>query len=175
MALEAIDYDSVDARGYAQLGYAHLFKKQREDSLVTYEQAIDLNPNDADILADTAMATRSSGNTDRALQLMKRAMRLNPFHPDLYLWILGETYFDLGQYEHAVCTLEKVRDKSEGHRLLAASYAHLGRIDEAKYHAGRVMAVHPNFSIGHWRNVPPDKNPEPLERFLDGLRIAGLR
>jgi cytochrome c-type biogenesis protein CcmH/NrfG len=114
LALKAIDYDSVDARGYAQLGYAHLFKKQREDSLVAYEQAIDLNPKDADILADTAMATRSSGNTDRALQLMKRAMRLNPFHPDLYLWILGETYFDLGQYEHAVRTLEKMRDKSEG-------------------------------------------------------------
>ena len=31
-----------------------------------------------------------------------------------------------------------------------------------------------NFSIQHWRNVPPDKNPEPLELFIDGLRRAGL-
>jgi TolB-like protein len=174
LALKAIDYDSVDARGYAQLGYAHLFKKQREDSLVAYEQAIDLNPNDADILADTAMATRSSGNTDRALQLMKRAMRLNPFHPDLYLWILGETYFAWANMSTLFAHWRRCATNRRG-RFLAASYAHLGRIDEAKYHAGRVMAVHPNFSIGHWRNVPPDKNPEPLERFLDGLRIAGLR
>ena len=68
-----------------------------------------------------------------------------------------------------------MREKSEGHRLLAASYALLGQMDAAKYHAGQVMAVHPNFSIEHWRNVPPDKNPEPLARFIDGLRKAGLR
>jgi tetratricopeptide (TPR) repeat protein len=121
-----------------------------------------------------AIATRSSGDTNRTLHLVQRAMRLNPFYPDVYLWVLGETYFDLGDYEHAVGTLQKMRDKSEGHRLLAASYAHLGKLEEAKYHAQCVMAAHPNFSIEHWRNVPPDKNPEPLERFIDGLRKAGL-
>jgi adenylate cyclase len=38
-----------------------------------------------------------------------------------------------------------------------------------------VMEAHPNFSIEHWRNVPPDLNPEPLERFIEGLRLAGLK
>jgi adenylate cyclase len=175
LALEAIQHDSLDARGFSQLGYAYLFKKHRDASLAAYEQAIDLNPNDADILADMAIATRSSGDIHRALHLMQRAMRLNPFYPDVYLWILGETYFDLGDYEHAVGTLQKMRDQSEGHRLLAASYAHLGKVEEARYHAQRVMEAHPNFSIEHWRNVPPDKNPEPLERFLEGLRLAGLK
>jgi hypothetical protein len=88
---------------------------------------------------------------------------------------LGDAYFDLAEYEQVIQTLHKMRDKSEGHRLLAASYALLGQMDEAKYHAGQVMAVHPNFSIEHWRNVPPDKNPGPLERFFEGLRLAGLR
>jgi adenylate cyclase len=175
LALEAIQHDSLDARGFSQLGYAYLFKKHRDASLAAYEQAIDLNPNDADILADMAIATRSSGDTSRALHLVQRAMRLNPFYPDVYLWILGETYFDLGDYEHAVGTLQKMRNKSEGHRLLAASYAHLGKLEEARHHAQCVMAAHPNFSIEHWRNVPPDENPEPLERFIDGLRKAGLK
>jgi class 3 adenylate cyclase/tetratricopeptide (TPR) repeat protein len=175
LALEAIQHDSLDARGYSQLGYAYLFKKQQDASLAAYEQAIDLNPNDADILADMAISTRSSGDTQRTMDLVQRAMRLNPFYPDVYLWVLGEAYFDLGRYEDAIHALHKRRNKSDGHRLLAASYALLGRIDEAKYHAGQVMAVHPNFSIEHWRNVPPDKNPEPLERFIEGLRLAGLR
>ena len=59
-------------------------------------------------------------------------------------------------------TLRKMRDQSEAHRLLAASYAHLGQIKEARDHAKQVLAVHPNFSIQHWRKVPPDKNPEPV-------------
>ena len=175
LALEAIQHDSLDARGFSQLGYAYLFKKQRDASLAAYEQAVSLNPNDADILADMAIATRSSGDTNRALNLVQRAMRLNPFYPDVYLWILGETYFDRADYENAVGTLQKMRNKAEGHRLLAASYAHLGKLEEARYHAQRVLEAHPNFSIEHWRTVPPDENPEPLERFLDGLRIAGLR
>jgi tetratricopeptide (TPR) repeat protein len=175
LALEAIQHDSLDARGYSQLGYAYLFKKQQDASLAAYEQAIDLNPNDADILADMAISTRSSGDTQRTMDLVQRAMRLNPFYPDVYLWVLGEAYFDLGRYEDAIHALHKRRNKSDGHRLLAASYALLGRMGEAKYHAGQVMAVHPNFSIEHWRNVPPDKNPEPLERFIEGLRLAGLR
>jgi TolB-like protein/Flp pilus assembly protein TadD len=175
LALESIQHDSLDARGFSQLGYAYLFKKHREASLAAYEQAIDLNPNDADILADMAIATRASGDTPRTMKLIRRAMRLNPFYPDIYLWVLGETYFDLGDYEHAVGALQKMRNQSEGHRLLAASYAHLGKADEAKFHAQRVMETHPNFSIEHWRHVPPDENPEPLERFIEGLRLAGLK
>ena len=174
LALQAVDRDDLDARGYAQLGYAYLFRKQQDASLAAYEQAIELNPNDADILADMAMSMRASGDADRALPLVTRAMRHNPFHPDVYLWILGEIYFDLAAYEQAIHTLHRMRDKSEGHRLLAASYALIGQIDEAKHHAEQVMALRPNFSIEHWRNVPPDKNPEPLERFIDGLRMAGL-
>jgi TolB-like protein/class 3 adenylate cyclase len=175
LALQAIERDDLDARGYAQLGYAYLFRKQPDASLAAYAQAIQLNPNDADILADTARSTRSAGDTPRTMELIQRAMRLNPFYPDSYLWVLGDAYFDLAEYEQVIQTLHRMRDKSEGHRLLAASHALLGHMDEAKYHAEQVIAVHPNFSIEHWRNIPPDKNPEPLKRFFEGLRLAGLR
>lgn len=175
LALQAIERDDLDARGHAELGYAYLFRKQQDASLAAYEQATELNPNDADILADMAISTRSSGDTRRTIELLQRAMRLNPFYPDGYLWVLGETYFDMADYEQAIHTLHKMRNKSEGHRLLAASYALLGQLDEARRHAEHVMAVHPNFTIEHWRNVPPDKNRDALERFIDGLRLAGLR
>jgi adenylate cyclase len=102
-------------------------------------------------------------------------MRLNPLHPDSYLWHLGEAYFDLGKYAEAIPVLKKMRDQSEAHRLLAASHALLGQITEARYHAAQVLAVHPDFSLDHWRTVPPNKNREPLERFIEGLRMAGLR
>jgi adenylate cyclase len=37
------------------------------------------------------------------------------------------------------------------------------------------MVVHPEFSLEHWRTVPPYKNPEQLERLIEGLQIAGLK
>lgn len=174
LALEAIKRDSLDARGHSELGYACLYKKQHEASIAAYERAVELNPNDADILAEMGDSLTSSGSADRAIELLKRAMRLNPLHPDWYLWNLGEAYFDLTRYGEAIHTLKSMNDHSEAHRLLASSYALLGQMTEARYHASQVLVVHPDFTLDHWRTVPPNKNTEPLERFIEGLRIAGL-
>ena len=109
------------------------------------------------------------------MELLKQAIKLNPFHPDSYLWYLGDAYFHLGKYDLTIQTLQKMRDQSEGHRLMAASHALLGHKDEAKMHAKAVLEAHPNFTIEKWRNVPPNKYPEDLEVFVDGLRLAGLK
>jgi adenylate cyclase len=48
-------------------------------------------------------------------------------------------------------------------------------MEEAHHHAAQLMKVHPNFSVGHWREVPPFKDQEPLERLIEGMRKAGLK
>jgi hypothetical protein len=68
-----------------------------------------------------------------------------------------------------------MQDKSEAHRLLAASHALLGQLEQAHHHAQQVLAIHPNFSIEHWRTVPPNKHDEQIELFMEGLRRAGLK
>jgi adenylate cyclase len=175
LANAAIGYDSLDARGYGELGFACLYKKRHDSSLAAYERALALNPNDADILAEMGDSLVYSGQAERAVQLLDRAMRLNPYYPDWYLWYLGDAYFHLGNYGGTIDTVGKMRDQSEAHRLLAASHALLGQMKEARFHAGQVLKVHPNFSIQHWRNVPPYKDLSHLRPFIEGLRKAGLK
>lgn len=174
LALKAINHDSLDARGFGELGFANLYKKQHEASRSSYERAVQLNPNDADILAEMADSLVYSGESDRAVGILHRAMRLNPYYPDWYLWNLGEAYFHLADYERTIETLKQMQDQSEAHRLLASSYAHLGLLREARQHAREVVRVHPDFSLEHWRTVPPDQDPAHLEVFIEGLRKAGL-
>ncbi len=173
-ALAAIDRDSLDARGYSELGYALLYKKQHDASRAAYERAIALNPNDADLLAEMGDFHVYVGESERAVELLNRAMRLNPYYPDWYLWYLGDAYFQLGDFEETIRTVTKMHDQSEAHRLLAASYAQLGRMSEARKHAAQLLAKHPNFSIRHWQHVPPVKDPRELDQFIEGLRKAGL-
>lgn len=175
LAKQAVERDDLDARGFSEMGIAHLYKKQHEEALAAYERAIELNPNDADLLAEMGDCLVYVRQAERSVELLHRAMRLNPYHPDSYLWYLGDAYFHLGDYEKTISTLLKMRDQSEGHRLLAASYALLGRQADAERHAAAVMEAHPNFTIEKWRKVPPNKYPEDLEVFIDGLRRAGLR
>jgi adenylate cyclase len=175
LANAAIGYDSLDARGYGELGFACLYKKRHDSSLAAYERALELNPNDADILAEMGDSLVYSGQAERAVQLLDRAMRLNPYYPDWYLWYLGDAYFHLGNYERTIDTVGRMRDRSEAHRLLAASHALLGQMKEARFHAEQVLKVHPNFSVQHWRNVPPYKDLSHLRPFIEGLRKAGLK
>src|SRR5262245_10108173 len=174
LAVESVKLDDLDARGHSELGYAFLYKKRHDASLAAYDRALELNPNDADVLADMADALTYSDQPERAISLLQRAMRLNPLYPDWYLWHLGEAYFHIEDYDAAITALKKMRDQSEAHRLLAASNAHLGRTAEARQHAQQVIAVHPDFSIDHWRAVVP-YSPEPMKRFIEGLRLAGLK
>ena len=175
LASAAISYDDLDARGFAELGYASLYRKEHDESLAAYERAFQLNPNDADLLAEMGDSLVYSRQAERAVELLQRAIRLNPYHPDWYLWYLGDAYFHLGDYEKTITVLNRMRNKSEAHRLLASSHALLGQMNEAGHHAKLLMQKHPNFSIEHWRNVPPNKYPDDLEIFIEGLRKAGLK
>ncbi|MCC2664961.1 MAG: adenylyl cyclase class-3/4/guanylyl cyclase [Geminicoccaceae bacterium] len=174
LARAAIDRDNLDARGFGELGYACLYRKQHEESLAAYQRAHDLNPNDADILAEMGDSLVYAGRAEEAVNLLERAMCLNPYFPDWYLWYLGDAYFHLGQYEKTIEAVSRMRDQSEAQRLLASSHALLGHEEQAREHAKRLLAVHPNFSIAHWQHVPPYRDQSHLEPFLEGLRRAGL-
>ena len=175
LAQLAVHYDDLDARGYSEMGLAHLYKKEHDEAIAAYERALQLNPNDADLLAEMGDCLAYVRQADRAVKLLEQAMRLNPYYPDSYLWYLGDAYFHLGEYEKTIHSLHRMRDLSEGHRLLAASYALLGHQREAEKHASAVLEVHPNFTVEQWRKIPPDKFPEDLDVFVEGLHKAGLK
>lgn len=173
-ARQAALLDETDARGFGELGFVHLYRKEHEASINAYGRALTLNPNDADLMADMADALAHCGRSEEAVDLLQKAMRLNPFYPDQYLWHLGGAYFNLRRYEEAIETLSCMHNPTEGRRLLAACYSHLGRIGEARQQAAKVLESHPNFSLEHWASIQPDKYPEDVEHFIDGLKKAGL-
>ncbi len=94
--------------------------------------------------------------------------------PDWYWLTLGFSYFHLGRYEDALEAIERMTSPDKAHRLLAAVYAHLGRLDEARSEADELMKVVPNFSINEWARTEPHTDPDELQRYVNGLREAGL-
>lgn len=174
LAKTAVALAETDARGYAELGFVNLYRKQHDQSIDAYGHALTLNPNDADIMAEMADALVHAGRSEEAIELLKKAMRLNPFYPDIYLWNLGGAYFNLRRYGEAIDALERMHTPAEGRRLLAASYAYLNRMEEAKFQAGKVLEAHPNFSLKHWEMIQPDKNSDDTAHFVEGLKRAGL-
>jgi len=170
----AIELDKLDARGYSELGFAQLYRRHLDESLRSYSRALDLNPNDADVLAEFGDAQTYNGNPLQAISLLAHARRLNPICPDWYFWCEGGAYFQLGDFERCIAVLGEMADPTEASRLLAASFAHLGKKADAEHYAALVMLKHPNFRTGDWITTQPFRNENDNRSFFEGLRLAGL-
>lgn len=169
MALDPDDYQNHWA-----LGAIHMWKRQYATGIAEYERALSLNPNDANLNNEMADALTYVGRADDSIELAKNSIRLNPNYPDWYLWNLAAAYFLTRQYETALSWLSKMEDPGEAHRLLAATYAQLGRIEEAHAEAAKMLEIHPDFSISQWAATQPYQDPAYFAPYVEGLRIAGL-
>jgi len=174
LARRAKELDRLDARGFSELAYAKLYSRQHDEAMEEYAQALALNPNDSDIIAEYADALSYVEQPERGLELMEKAMRLNPYYPDWYLWYLADIYDVMGRSEDVIAAVRRMHDPSEGQRLMAIHCVHLGRMEEAQAAAREVLRLHPRFRIREWRERPPYRDPAPLERYVEGLRKAGL-
>ena len=79
------------------------------------------------------------------VEVVHKAMRLNPHYPDYWVMQLGPIYFDARRYEDAISTLEKLHSKDTiGVQLyLAASHAALGHTDQARATMASVIRLDP--------------------------------
>lgn len=175
LARTAVSLDDHDARGHSELGFTYLYRKQIALSISEYGRARELNPNDADVMAEMADALIYDGRPADSVDLFRQAMRLNPFHPDWYYWYLGGALHQLHRYEESIETLRKMRDPTQASRILAANFAQLGRMDEAREQAEIVLGAQPNFTIDYWASTQPFRRKEDLQHYMDGLRKAGLK
>jgi adenylate cyclase len=170
---------------HSLLGGIYLYQGQHEMAIAEGRKAIDLGPNNAMSYAQLAYYMYYAGEFREAIELMRKAMSLQPYYPSWYLVYLGGAYRDLGRYEEAIAAYKTMlhRQKKEGRNLfpphygLAVVYMYLGQEQEARAHAEELLKISPDFSLERFRKNARIfwKDPAYLERALDALRRAGLK
>ena len=107
-------------------------------------------------------------------------MCLSPHDPMMsaYLGGMGVAHFAAERYDDAVeWTKRSVRAgrTSFNFGFLASSYAHLGRLDEARAAVEQLARHEPDYSIANAERSLGGAVPSLVERYLVGLRKAGLK
>jgi len=162
--------------GYARkaLGQTLLYGRMHHQALAQYEEGLRANPNDADLLAGSGETYVYMGQPEEAIQRIKQAMRLNPYYPNWYLWLLGWAEYFSRDYEGAVETLRQMSPMGEARRILAASLAYLGRMEEARGEAEKFLKDNPSFSASDWASRAPFLHEKDLQHAVEGYIKAGL-
>ena len=176
-AEKAVALDPNDAANHWHLGYVLAYERRWSESEAALETARKLDPNSADEwgLLDLADLSVQSGRPIDAMEQLGKALRLNPHPMNSYYWALGQAQYAARRYESAVETLRKDETYRTGsRRILAASLAQLGRVEEAHLEAELFMVSNPHFTISYWAAVQPFRDTATLEHFIEGYRKAGL-
>jgi len=140
-----------------------------------YDKAIQLDGNDADLLAEVADMHTYVGEPERSIAELKHAMRLNPIVPDWYRWNLGWAYFNARQYQKAIEEIDRIAEPP-GHALLikAAAYEMLNRHAEAEGYIRRYLETNTGYNLKMLKQRMAIKKPELEEHWLSAVRAAGL-
>jgi TolB-like protein len=173
-AVRAVHADANDPGAHAALGWVALYSRSHERSLAAYSRAMELNPSDADVIAEYADSLRHAGSADEAIPLFDRAIRLNPQMSDSYRRDLAAAHFVRRDFESAIRTVRRMRNPQISYLILTASYALAGQMEEAKATADAVRRERPGFSSDAWMPNVPDRNAEDTALYLEGLKRAGL-
>jgi cytochrome c-type biogenesis protein CcmH/NrfG len=81
----AAEKEPKNAAPRAQLGDLYFNSERFDDSIKWYEQALALTPNDVRVNSQLAMAYYYTNQTDRALQQLERATKVDPKHAETWL------------------------------------------------------------------------------------------
>jgi TolB-like protein/Tfp pilus assembly protein PilF len=180
-AQNAVAIDDRDAWAHTALGLVDLVSRMYDNAIRRLERAIELNPNLANAYGGLGQALALAGEYDAAVIQINKAVRLSPHDPFMVIWFghLGLAAFADERYEDACRWGLKVLQENPrfpgGHRLLAASYGQLGRVKEAAIELQELLLLMPGMTSDDVRKQVPFRKPRDMERYIDGLRKAGLK
>ena len=176
LAERALAADPDDPVAIGLMGWLRVLFRRDRDGVEMCERAVALNPNNRLVLNYAAVAHLFAGDLEKLLEYSRRALELSPGAPDNYVSFhdLASGYLASGRFEEAVMWGERSVRSNPGylfsHVCLAAAYAHVGRLAEAREEISAALALRPNhvFADSDLLEVHQDRH-----RFwLEGVRLA---
>jgi adenylate cyclase len=132
-AQRALSLDEADAHCHGAAGYAYTIGNQHDLAGLHHDRAIALNPMDVRITSPRALWLTYTGRADEALRSLDSDLLRDPFPPAWFWFTRGAAMFEARRYGEAIQTLRRLTTFYHwDHYYLAASYAHLGLMEQAR-------------------------------------------
>jgi adenylate cyclase len=179
-ARAALAAGADDATTLATAGFViGLVEHDYETAMNAIDHALTLNGSSALALALGSTILAHDGRVTQALEYGERALRLSPHDPTVYLQLtaLGIAQLAAGRFEEAAAVCNKACQSNPRFSfpvvLQTAALACLGRANEARASARRVLELEPHFSIAEFVRAHTGR-PEIWNPIGEALRQIGL-
>jgi adenylate cyclase len=171
-ALALDDNDSDVHRILAAVNVAH---DELDRAVYHQERALALNPNNDLIVVQQGELLTWLGRPEEGIEWIRKAMRLNPYHPERFWNHLGRAYFVARRYGEAVEAFRRItRPDHTHHAFLAAASARLGDTGATAQAVREVLARAPGFTVASYMTTLHYLRAEDHAHHERALLDAGL-
>ena len=172
----ALALDDNDSDVHRILAAANLAAYHDHDkALYHQERALSLNPNDDLIVVQHGEILTWLGRPEEGIEWIRKAMRLNPYHPARFWNHLGRAYFAARRYDDAIKAYRRIDAPDHTHAAaLAACHAALGDEASAKAQAQEAVRRAPAFSVEKYLATQHYKQQSDRDHLRAALLKAGL-
>jgi len=172
----AMQLDPTDTHMLTCLGDLQACLGDLDGAERAHRRALEYGSNHADTL--TLLAGSKAlvvGDPSEAIQLIERAMRLNPLAPPWYFGMQGRILFVTGRHRQAIAAFRRGSPESPSTLMfLALAHAAVGETSEAARIAARLKLEFPGFSVERFIASYPVTNPDAMRAIRDAATLAKL-
>jgi tetratricopeptide (TPR) repeat protein len=178
---QKLDHQNIFARSL--LAGMYLRQRKYEKSIAEHKKSIAHNPNYAAGYGHLSGALHYYGQFEESINSYKKASRLNPKIPPLFLREFARSHIFLERYEEALNIIHQIQEHASKGNLPAMGppllysfvYQELGKEEEARASMAEALKIEPNLSLEFIKKAElPYKNPSHLQHMLDAYRKSGM-
>src|ERR1700688_3829815 len=171
----ALALDDNDSDVHRILAALNLVREDHEKAAPHQERALALNPHYDLVVVQQGELLTWLGRPEEGIEWIKKAMRLNPYHPERFWSHLGRACYCAEKYAAAAEAFSRItRPDHTHHAFLAATFAQMGNAVAAAAHAAEVLKREPKFSVAVYLATQHYKREVDRQRHEAGLLKAGL-
>ncbi len=178
LATTAVELSPSDPAPHVLLALVYQWRREFDAANAEADTALALQSNDAITLSNLGSMLNWANRSGEALDVQQQAIRLDPFHPPIYLERLADAYAGVGNYIQCIEAGERgvaLDPNIVGlHVTLAECYAALGREEEARAATAEILRTNPRFTLKAYSSYVPYTDERDLQRSVDLLRKAGV-
>jgi adenylate cyclase len=171
----ALALDDNDSDVHRILAALNLIREDFDKAAYHQERALALNPNYDLVVVQQGELLTWLGRPEEGIDWIKKAMRLNPYHPERFWSHLGRACYCAEKYAEAAEAFSRItRPDHTHHAFLAATFAQMGNAVAAAAHAAEVIKRVPKFSVAVYLATQHYRRDVDRRRHESGLLKAGL-
>ncbi len=163
---------------HTQAAHVYMICGKHELAKLHSDRALVLNPNDIFAATNQGMITTYLGDPLQGVDQLNEALAHDPLSPDLFFEDLAEAYYMLHDYENAIEIFQRWKNPPvHTYTHLAACYAQLGRMEEARHAVEMFNEARPensDFAFYATAHARLCKRSEDADHWIEGYRKAGL-